>query len=128
MRDLCFKSGNFRHRKVFARTGCGTNVAMADNVSGGDAVFGFERLHESFDGGALRFRGMVRFKVPHEAHADAVLVVIFIRRSGVRAVELLLPAKRRLDRAVAHAVAVADDKVIANPQPRVAFAVFVVEV
>src|SRR5690606_37462901 len=38
--------------------------------------------------------------------------------SGMSAVRLFVPAERRFDRSVRHAVSVADDKVIADTPPR----------
>ena len=89
-----------------------------------DLEFAAECLNEHVAAFDLGRGGGRIFEIAHQADADANLVVIAIRTAGMGSLDLGPPAERGLDGSVGHAAAVADHKVVANPQPGFAVLVF----
>ncbi len=110
--------GDFVHREVFSRTRSSLDVAMSDDVGRLDAVAHPQHADQAADRGDLRRAGRSQVEVAHDRNPDAVFVVLVL--AGVGSLQLLTPAEGRLDFAVAHAVAVTHDEVIADAHPVIA--------
>lgn len=98
------------------------DVTVSHDVLRADLIFTAKCFHQPFGRPELSGCGTVLFEVADQHNSDATLVVI--RNSGMSAVKLLFPAEGRLNRAVLHTVAVADDEVISDTEPRVSCTVF----
>ena len=95
---------------------------MPDHAAGRNSVLRLQVRDQLLDGLQLRGRGWFLFKIADQGDPDSVLVVI--GAAGVGTVHLLFPAEGRFNLTVTHSVAVADDEVVADPQPVVSFRIF----
>ena len=78
----------------------------------------FEVLDQSSQRVELFGGGWLILEVSDQCDADTVLVMGLI--TGVGSVQLVSPAKGRLDASVGHTLAVADHEVVADSEPRLA--------
>jgi len=100
-------SGAFRRPDIF----------VSDDVRTCNPVVLRQRAYQAFDRQELLLSGPLFLKITDQNDADSLLVVFRIGSTGVRPVELFPPPKRRFDLPVRHSLAVADHKVISDPQP-----------
>lgn len=110
--SVCFVLSNVVHWEQLARASGRFEVAMSDHVVGCEAVCRFQMCYQTFDSCQLFSRGWFFFKVAYQGDSNSVLIMFAVSRMGT--VHLFAPAKRGLNFAISHAVAVANYKVITN--------------
>jgi hypothetical protein len=105
-------------REQFAWAGGCLDVSVSEDLVCGDRVGYFEVLDQSSQRVELFGGGWLILEVSDQCDPDTVLVMGLI--TGVGSVQLVSPAKGRLDASVGHTLAVADHEVVADSEPRLA--------
>src|SRR4051794_23161414 len=112
---------------MLARTLRCLDLAVSHNFRIGNAIGPFQGPDETLDGRDLSRCRRSLFKVADQNDPNSRLVINWIRRLGMSAVQLLFPSKRRLNRAVFHPLPVPDHEVVADSEPGIAGAVFILQ-